>query len=142
MHPNSGEGYTPPWNAPRSTENLSPLGRLGWTRWRVVGLVALVGIVAWVAYLQANSGKSERTYTKSEVTQFEYLAASDSGLSSLTQVDRARLVKPAENACTYRLDGHSEAQMVHYLETTGDVPVSLGASVANDAQTAFCPVTL
>ena len=104
-----------------------------------MALVVVVALVAWVVYLQVNSGRSERNYTKSKVTQFEYLADSDMVLGTLTPAQRAGLVRPAENACTYRLDGHSEAQMIHQLETVGGVPASQGPSVAALAITALCP---
>jgi hypothetical protein len=107
-----------------------------------VGLVGLVAIVAWVAYLQVNSGRSERSYSSGQVASFELQASQDSQLAPLLRADKAKLVKTAEGACTYRLDGHSEPQTVNHLEVVSGVPASLAASFAIDAEGTFCAEVL
>jgi hypothetical protein len=141
-NPMARPGLTGPPILPATTENLSPLGRLAVHRWWVAGLVALVALVAWVAYLQVNSGRSERSYSSGQVASFEYQASHDTALEPLLRANRAKLVKTAEDACTYRLDSHSEAQTVNHLEVVSGVPVSLAPSLAIDAEGTFCAEVL
>jgi hypothetical protein len=117
-------------------------GRGAWLWWKVVGVVGLVAVVAWVAYLQVNSRRSERTYSSGEVASFEYQAGQDTQLAPLLRADRAKLVRTAEGACTYRLDGHSEAQTVNHLVVASGMSVSLARSVAIDAEGTFCAEVL
>src|ERR1700722_13401814 len=115
-------GYNGPPGPPPVTENLSPLSRVAMHRWRVAGLVVLVAFVAWVAYLQVNSGRSERSYSSGQVASFEYQASHDTQLQPLLRANRTKLVKTAEDACTYRLDSHSEQQTGNHLEVVGGGP--------------------
>ena len=95
-----------------------------------------------MAYLQVNSGRSERSYSSGQVASFEYQASHDTQLAPFLRADRAKLVGWAEGACTYRLDGHSETQTVNHLEVVSGVPVGLAPSLAIDAETTFCAEVL
>jgi hypothetical protein len=138
----SGFMRTPPSNKPPMIENTSPLGRAGWRRWRIAGLVALLALIGWVTYLQVNSAKTERTYTGNEVAYFKFLTVHDPQLGPLLRADPTGLVKTAEGVCTYRLDGHSEAQAMQHLHTVGGVPADVVPSLMYPAESAFCPVVL
>ena len=95
--------------------------------------------LAWVVYLQVTSGKHERSYTRARWRALSCRPFKTLSWLPLFQADRDGLVKTAEDACTYRLDHHSETQTVSHLEAVSSLPASLVPLLAFDAEGSFCP---
>lgn len=101
--------------------------------------VVLVIVVIVVVATDRSGSKGATTYTKDQAANFALIARGDPVVAPLLRADPAELVKTAEDSCTYLSDGHSEADLLNNLESTGNATSSVSQSLAYDSELAFCP---